>query len=291
MHFLCVASCLAVNKPDRILFHYQHLPWGPWWDRIAPFLELRPIEPDGFISSFAYDDPGIRPYRYAHLSDIARLEILIEYGGIYADIDTLFIHALPEHFYDYPFVMGQEKVDWSAKAARVAGGSLCNAWMMGKPGADFAKSLLARTYESFDGTWSAHSTFLPYQLSREHPDWIHVEPRESFFYYDWNSEGIRSIFEEPAPNLDDVYSIHLWSHMWWDRKRIDASFFHAGRLTPAYVRFARSTYAEYARPFLPQDISPDRLGYGMHSAKAYWENAVWTCRKHLGRIYREKKRP
>ena len=288
MHYLCIASCLAVNKPDAVMFHYQYMPWGPWWDRIAPFLQLREIKPDDFISTFSYDDPEIGKYRYAHLSDIARLEILIRDGGIYADIDTLFIRKIPERLFEHPFVMGMEKVDWKAQAARVAGGSLCNAWMMGAPDSDFARLLLARTYDSFDGTWSAHSTFLPYQLSREHPSWIHVEPRQSFFFYDWNGEGIRGIFENPPPNLDGVYSIHLWSHMWWERGRTDTCYFHAGRLTPEYVRYSRSAYARLARPFLPQNLSPGRLGYGVQKAGAMLENGTFSCRKVLGKICRRR---
>lgn len=284
MHYLCIASCLGVNKPDAVMFHYQHMPWGPWWDLIAPFLQLRKIEPDKFISSFSYNDPKIRQYRYAHLSDISRLEILIQYGGIYADIDTLFIHELPDRLFGHEFVMGHEKVDWKAAAARAAGGSLCNAFMMGAPDADFTKLLLARTYESFDGTWSAHSTFLPYQLSREHPEWIHVEPESSFFYYDWTKEGIRGIFEKPLPRLQEVYSIHLWSHMWWERQRIDTSRFHAGRLTPEYVRFSQSAYASLARPFLPENISCSKLQFERQRVISLMENVGFIFRKHLGKL-------
>lgn len=289
MHYLCIASCIGINKPDAVMFHYQHMPWGPWWDIIAPRLQMQKIEPDQFISSFLYTDPGIGQYRYAHLSDIARLEILIKYGGIYADIDTLFINKLPESFFEHKFVMGREKVDWTTVAAREAGGSLCNAWMMGMPGSEFAKLLLARTYETFDGTWSAHSTFLPYRLSREHPDWIHVEPQRSFFFYDWTREGIRGIFEKSLPNLDNVYSIHLWSHMWWDRKRIDFSYFHAGRLTPEYIRFSKSAYAELARPFLPDNVKCSRIQFELQKINVAWENLTFTGRKYLGTIHRENK--
>lgn len=289
MHFLCIASCIDVNKPDSVIFHYQHLPWGPWWDIIAPSLQLRKIKPDKFISSFSYSNPTINQYRYAHLSDIARLEILIQYGGVYADIDTLFINELPESFFEYEFVMGMEKVDWTTAAAQAAGGSLCNAWMMGVPDSDFAKLLLARTYDSFDGTWSAHSTFLPYRLSREHPEWIHIEPQHSFFFYDWTREGISGIFEKSLPKMDNVYSIHLWSHMWWDRKRIDSSYFHAGRLTPEYVRFSKSAYAELARPFLPENISCSRLRFELKKINTAVENGIFTGRKYLGKIYRWSK--
>ncbi len=286
MHYLCIASCLHVNKPDAVMFHYQHMPWGYWWELIAPYLQMRKIEPDKFISSFFYDDAGIGKYRYAHLSDIARLEILIKYGGIYADIDTLFINELPKRFFEHEFVMGMEKVNWKAAAARAAGGSLCNAWMMGAPNSDFAKLLLAWTYKCFDGTWSAHSTFLPYRLSREHPDWIHVEPQRSFFFYDWTEDGIRGLFEKPWLNLEEVYSIHLWSHMWWERQRVDTSYFHAGRLTPEYVGFSKSAYAELARPFLPEGVLYSSLRFELQRANAILENGALACRKYLAKIYR-----
>jgi hypothetical protein len=289
MHYLCIASCLGVNKPDVVMFHYQYLPWGPWWEMIAPSLQLQKIEPDKFISSFSYDDLRIGQYRYAHLSDISRLEILIKHGGIYADIDTLFINKLPEYLFEYEFVMGTERVDWEVAAAREAGGSLCNAFMMGAPESDFAKHLLARTYETFDGTWSAHSTFLPYRLSREHPEWIHVEPKSSFFYYDWTKEGIRGIFEKPFPERDGIYNIHLWSHMWWERQRTDTSYFHAGRLTPEYIRFSRSAYARLARPFLPEGISGGKLEFGWQKTNTVLEKwSLWLW-KMPGRIYRKGK--
>jgi len=286
MYYLCLASCIRINKPDAVLFHYQHKPWGPWWDLIAPSLQLRKIEPDPFIGSFQYKDPLVGRYRYAHLSDIARMEVLIEYGGVYADMDTLFVEEFPDHFFENTFVMGMEKVDWEAATAGEAGGSLCNALMMSAPDSDFARVLLERTYESFDGTWSAHSTFLPYRLSREHPDWIHVEPQRSFFHYDWTAEGIRGIFEKPRTDLDQVYSIHLWSHMWWERRRIDTSFFHAGRLTPEYITFSRSAYAGLARPFLPEGVSRNRLDFKLQQAGAVIEDGLLFCRKHLGGIYR-----
>lgn len=284
MHYLCIASCLAVNKPDAVMFHYHHLPWGPWWDLIAPSLQLKKIEPDKFISAFSYTDESIGQYRYAHLADIARLEILIKYGGIYADIDTLFINELPDSFFEQKFIMGREKIDWTAAAARAAGGSLCNAWMMGEQGAEFAKLWLARTYECFDGSWSGHSTYLPYRLSQEHPEWVHVEPESSFFFYDWTKQGIRSIFEKPCSNLDKVYSIHLWSHMWWDSERIDTSYFHAGRLTPEYINFSRSAYAELARPFLPKGLSYSRFMFEVQKANAVIEKVKLICKKRLKKI-------
>jgi hypothetical protein len=253
MHYLCLASCIGVNKPDAVVFHCQHEPWGEYWDRIRPQLTVVPVKPDPFVASFRYRNSDIDRLRYAHLADVARLEIMAEHGGIYADMDTLFVSPLPDSFFANSFILGQENASWSA-AAREAGGSLCNAWMMGEPGAPFAREWLARTYDSFDGSWSAHSTLLPFQLSQEHPEWIHVEPSRSFFHFDYYPPGLRAIFKRQVRDLDGIYSMHLWSHCWWDAEARNSARFHAQRLTPAYVRHAETTYAVIARPFLPQDL-------------------------------------
>jgi Glycosyltransferase sugar-binding region containing DXD motif len=275
MHFLCLASCIGVNKPDAVMFHCQNEPWGEYWDRIRPQLTLVPVKPDPFVSSFEYRDANIGSLRYAHLADIARLEILVEHGGIYADMDTLFVAPLPETLFHQSFVMGLETADWSA-AAKQAGGSLCNAWMMSEPRAPFAREWLARTYESFDGSWSAHSTLLPFRLSQDHPDWIHVEPARSFFHFDYYPAGLRNIFKRRAHDLEGVCSMHLWSHCWWDARTRNTARFHAGRLTPAYVRHADTTYASIARPFLPVDFGKqDSATWQRERVAAAIENAGW----------------
>ena len=41
MHYLCLASCLAVNRPEEVHFHFHHEPHGPLWELIKPRLRLR----------------------------------------------------------------------------------------------------------------------------------------------------------------------------------------------------------------------------------------------------------
>ncbi|HEV8494425.1 MAG TPA: glycosyltransferase [Candidatus Angelobacter sp.] len=285
MHYLCLASCIGINKPDAVMFHCQHEPWGEYWDRIRPQLTLVPVKPDPYIASYEYGSPGIADLRYAHLADIARLEILAEHGGIYADMDTLFVAPLSVSFFNKSFLLGHETAGWSA-ASREAGGSLCNAWMMSEPGAPFARQWLARTYQSFDGSWSAHSTLLPFQLSQEHPDTIHIEPSRSFFHFDYHPEGLRNIFRRRVPDLQGIYSMHLWSHCWWDPQLRNTARFHGGRLTPAYVRHAETTYAAVARPFLPPDVANQDLAtWQREQLAAAFENATWLALSAKRRIF------
>ncbi|HKX11305.1 MAG TPA: glycosyltransferase [Stellaceae bacterium] len=282
MHFLCLASCIDVNGPDAVMFHCKNVPWGDYWERIKPALTIVPIEPDSFISAYRYRDPERDRFRYAHLADIARLQILAEHGGIYADMDTLFVSPLPARFFQQSFVMGKEHVHWTP-AAREAGGSLCNAWMMGEPGAPFVREWLSRTFESFDGSWNAHSCLLPFRLSREHPEWIHVEPERSFFNFDFGVDGLRDIFKRRVHNLDGVFSMHLWTHVWWDARERSRAFFHSGRLTPAYVSHADTTYAAVARRFLPDDVAgQESRTWRREQLSAGVENCCWLA--HRARV-------
>lgn len=259
MYYLCLASCLEVNRPDAVHFHYHNEPYGEWWERIKPRLTLRRIEPEQFVAGFQYDDPQVAAFRYAHLADFARLRILLEEGGIYADIDSLFLRPFPREWLARQFILGQEKAPADAEVA----GSLCNAWIASAPGAEFGQRWLDGMSEAFDGSWSNHSTLLPYRLSQAFPQLVHVEPESAFYALDWTPRQINDLFLRNVQLPEDAYSLHLWNHLWFDRQRLDFSHFHGQRLNPDYVAFANTTYARHARRFLPADIRSSRLAnYG-----------------------------
>ena len=207
-------------------------------------------------------------YRYAHESDFVRLEVLAAGGGIYADIDTLFLKPLPRELFGKPFVIGRE-ADVVQRRGEPATPALCNALLMAQSGSLFAQMWLERMPEAFDASWSAHSTELPQLLHERHPGLVHVEPQTSFYPYMWTRAGIADMLERLVPQPDDAYSMHLWSHLWWKRGRRDFSSFHSGLLTEEYIRAARTTYARAAKPFLPVEASKaSRWRYGSPTTRA-----------------------
>jgi hypothetical protein len=273
-HFLCLQSCLLVNSPAVVKVHYRHEPWGPLWNRIKTQITLCYLEEPLPLSGYAYSEGNSSAeYRYAHSSDFLRVDILRREGGVYADMDTLFVRPYPQEMYEWPFVMGHETVDPFVKHAHI-GGSLCNALFLSQAGSEFARLWQEKMESAFDGTWSRHSTFLPFEISQAHPDLVHLEPTTSFFHLDWTRDGLRDLFERDVVLPPTVYSLHLWAHLWWKKDRTDVSRFHAGRLTAQYVAHADTTYARYARPFLPQDLATGsewswalhRTGNAMHDA-------------------------
>jgi hypothetical protein len=251
LHYLAIESCRRVLRPDRIYLHYNELPYGAYWDLVRPHLTLRHVRPVPDVTHASYN-AGLVPdgYRYAHHADFIRLDALIEYGGVYADIDTIFVRPYPATLFEQRFVMGTE----GAVPDELSGHdrqSLCNAVLMAEPGSEYALAWRATMAAALNGTWSNHSGFLAYELSGRMPEQVHIEPMSSFFAYPASSSGLAQLFNEVKPIPSGCYSIHLWAHLWWRRDRRDFSDIHAGMLTPEHVRSVDSTYTLLARPLLP----------------------------------------
>ncbi len=252
LQYVALESCRRVLQPEEIYFHYKHLPYGLYWDLIRPHLTLVEVDLVPEVLGATYNDRLVPPaYRYAHHADFVRLDALITHGGVYADIDTIFVNPFPADLFNHPFVIGREPPVRDERTRRVKS-SLCNALMMAEPRSTFAQVWRDRMASELNGTWSNHSGFLADSLSRSMPDAVHVEPPRSFARYGSNRDGIATLFEQLDDDREGVLSIHLWSHLWWDRHRRDFSDFHAGRLTEEHIRRVDTTYNVLARAFLPE---------------------------------------
>ena len=251
-HYLAIESCAQVNQPDAIYFHCHHVPWGEYWESARRRVRLEYVEPVPRVAEHRYGwrNRACKRYNYAHHADFIRLDKLVERGGVYADIDTIFVNPLPERLLGCDMVLGREDdiIDQTTGQRRR---SLCNALAMCTPGAEFAVRWRAAIDESFDGSWSGHSTLLPQRLSEQHPHLLHVEPARSFYKHMWTREGLYTLLEGCDPDFGGVYSMHLWSHLWWEKGRRDFSDFHAGLLTEHHIRTVDTTYGLVARRFLP----------------------------------------
>ena len=223
-----------------------------FWDLIRPHLDLVKADPVREVSRANYDDERVpERYRYAHHADFIRLDALIEFGGIYADIDTLFLRAIPDELYRKPFVIGREDTVNDEITGELKP-SLCNALMMSMPGSPFARRWRTRMAAALNGTWSNHSGFLAQQLADEFPDSVHIEPKKSFLGLPITPEGLQAFLEGGELDLSGSYSVHLWQHVWWEESRKDFTSFHAGDLTLDHLRDGTTPLCQLARPFLPQ---------------------------------------
>jgi hypothetical protein len=251
VHYLCIESCRRVQRPERIVLHCRNRPGGPYWRLLEPHVALAPAELVPEVTAVSHDERLVpASYRYAHHSDFVRLDALIESGGLYADIDTLFVRPFPAELFDAPFVIGRED-DVRDELTGVLRPSVCNALLLSEPRSLFAVMWRRTAAGALNGTWSNHSTLLPHELSEKLPDAVRVEPRRSFYEYGPNAGDLARLLEACETVAPDVLSIHLWAHLWWHSGRRDFSSVHAGLFTEAFIRDVDTTYNVLARAFLP----------------------------------------
>ncbi|SMF29077.1 glycosyltransferase [Desulfovibrio gilichinskyi] len=232
VHALAIISCAKVNKPVKIFFHYQHEPHGPYWEVVRPLVKLiKVVPPDNIF--------GIPITHYAHQADIIRLNALLEFGGVYADMDTIFVNPLSPDLFTKPFVMGQQGEM-----------GLCNAFMMSSRQSRFAKRWLDGHSSAFKGgkpgtpEWDNHSVYFPGQLAKAIPLDIHIEPQSSFFKHLFTKAGVDQLFEKKDTDFKNVYSMHLWENITWKD--------YLSKLTPGRIESKDTTYNCIARRFLDE---------------------------------------
>lgn len=250
VHYLAIASCAEVLAPERICFHCHELPYGFYWDLARPLVELHRIEPVTAVVDFPYDDPVVRYYSYAHQADFVRLDVLAACGGLYADIDTLFVATPPDALWDAPCVIGREADVFDPRTGR-SRSSLSNALVMAEPGASFVTRWRGEVEGALDGSWSAHSCFLADDLARRRPDEIRVEPERTFHAFPPTPDGLHRLLVDRETDLTGILSIHLAAHLWWEDERRDFSTVHARQVDEAWIRAGATTYALAAQRFLP----------------------------------------
>ena len=249
VHALAIESCLDVVRPDAVHLHARTSPAGPAWDRVADRIELHEVGHAPAVHPSKYSDLNIYRYAYAHHADFIRLDVLAERGGLYADLDTLFVATIPDECWDAPFVIGREAdvADPDGGAPRPA---LSNAVMLARPGSAFVEAWRSEMAEALDGSWAAHSCFLAKDLAERMPADVRIEPQRVFHAFEPSPEGIALLLEHPPPELDGVVALHLAAHLWWDEDRRDFSDVHGDQITEDWIRSSPSTYATLARRFL-----------------------------------------
>lgn len=249
VHYLAISSCLEVVDPDEVILHCDELPYGIYWELIRPRITLRRVRPQPAVVQTSYD-PTVAPYTYAHHADILRLDALLEDGGLYADIDTLFVAPPPDECWTAPASIGREADILDERIGRVRP-SLSNAVVFAQPGADFIATWRERIESALDGSWSAHSCLLADDIARERPDAVHVEPQRTFHHFSPTPDGIDALLVGAVDDVTGISAVHLCAHLWWDDRRRDFSMVHAATIDEAWIRAGRSTYARLARRFLP----------------------------------------
>jgi hypothetical protein len=196
VYYIAILSCKVINYQDKIFFHYHFEPFGKWWDKTKVLVDLIRVKIPTHLGEKELK-------KVAHKSDVLRINVLKEYGGIYLDIDTICVKPYAR-LLSNNMVMGVEITD----SRKFLG--LCNAIMFSKPNSSFITEWVSQYEQHFnpDG-WQESSTILPFEISKTNKD-ITVLQRNVFFYPCW--DRIDLIFEKESEIPDELITLHFWNH-------------------------------------------------------------------------------
>lgn len=201
INMLAVKMAKDIIRPDKIYMHHCGQPQNNHhWDEIKPLCEMVP-----FMVADEYEGQKLGYIQYQ--SDLKRLEVLRDHGGIYLDTDMLMIKPIDDLF-NSRCMMGvqSERADGSIE-------SLCAALIMAEPNCEFINEWICRFADGLKtGIWSHHCVVTPAEIMYDHPDWITVPPRMMFM--PWGLQE-NYLFVEPAvPLADETRAIHVWETYW-----------------------------------------------------------------------------
>ena len=195
-HFMSILSAYRFIQPKQIIIWYDNLPCGKWWNETkarVPILNLRRRVPPKEIFGQPIKVPE-------HRSDVARVDILLKYGGIYLDTDMVALRSWDPLLY-YDTTLG-------AQSHSLLG----NAAMISKKNATFLK-IWKNSYHNFiDNDWNFNSVLFPLTLARKHPETIHIEVNT---LYRPNFKDVNWIFNRNMLwDWSGSYGIHLYYRLY-----------------------------------------------------------------------------
>lgn len=168
------------------------------WKRWLPDYTLKCWNEDNFdVTSFEFTKKAYRLRKYAFVSDVCRLQVLYNEGGIYLDTDMLLVQKI-DSLLSYDFFIGEQKE-----------GSL-NAAIIGAEARHPIILKLLNGYRPIAFDYYSPMDIPTYLNERLKRDGIKVFTPEYFYPLPYAKRG-SSIKEYVRP---ETLLVHLWNHSW-----------------------------------------------------------------------------
>jgi len=196
------------KEPNALALHCMAT-W-PERDNVTTWSRARLSSVVPWLYEIPYFNDAYRAEHWAGASDVARLALLYELGGVYLDTD---VELVNEHFLDELVAQGDFVIGYEDETF------MCGAVLIAPKGHAFIKRALD-TYRATKFTDTFHDTVfngttILTQLVRSHQDTgLIVMPKHAFYPWSPQERGISD--EEKAARMKQpgVVCAHHWSASW-----------------------------------------------------------------------------
>ena len=228
--YLCMLSSLRYQNPELILVHGDCEPEGKYWElfKQAAGNKLKLIKKTPPDKIFGNEITAVE-----HKSDVARMQILLQVGGMYFDTDTMVLKSLDDLRRDSDIVLGKD-----TPVSLANGGILANknSWFLKKWFMEYQSFKATDGPSPGPGEWGKNSVQVPFVLWKLFPEKIRVIEIH-MFRPSWD---IHLLFEGLI-DWSDHWTIHLSTR---NMPEVDK------RRTFGQFALLETTYGEVARHVL-----------------------------------------
>ncbi|KAH9499838.1 hypothetical protein Btru_076747 [Bulinus truncatus] len=210
--FLSIQSSLHVLNADVVYIHGDIKPYGDLWDQVRQNPRVKLIHRD--FPNAVYGEP-IKLFA-SHASDYLRADILLRYGGVYADWDVIFLQEIP---IDIRFHNTTANVDWPETGAFPDVFNL--GVLVSAPGAPYLRHFLESYRWYLDRHWSYNAIHMPYKVFEKKPQTLNVDRHLQILcaVNKCHAPWLASYKQETTDHLNsaelnwktDAFAIH-WTH-------------------------------------------------------------------------------
>lgn len=178
-HYMAVKSALSVHPGAKAFLYYEHEPQGVYWEVAKRYVKTVPIKAPTEIFGRPLKD-------VAHQTDLLRLQILHDQGGIYLDLDTITTRGFST-LLQHSCVMARQGYGGTDRG-------LCNAVILSESRHPFIAAWLEefRHFRSGgrDEYWDEFAAVVPQRLMDTGKHRVTVLEPEAFFIPSYNALGI-----------------------------------------------------------------------------------------------------
>jgi len=229
-HMLCILSAYKLLQPDVIYFHTNLEPIGPYWKRVVqlPKFKINYRQPPTTLFGEKVKDPAY----YTSHSNVDRVKVLMEYGGIYLDLDVLVTRPFDE-LRRYPCTIGREQETKS-----------CGSVIICAKDSPFLLLWINSYLDDYQvNEWAYNTGQVPFNLARRYPHLVNLDENR---INRPNFKELDVIWGSTRFNWQNNYAVHLWYRLWKDM-----SPYYAGiEPNDDNVKTWNSTFGEMARTIL-----------------------------------------
>ena len=226
-HMISILSAHKNIQPDVIYFHTDVPPFGPYWEKVKrlPNLKINHRKPPQTVLGERIK----KPLYYTSHSNVDRLLVLKEYGGIYLDMDVMVIRSFDE-LRKHSCTIGLES-DYKA----------CGSAVICAKDSFFLTMWLNSYLDDYRiDVWAYNSGKVPFNLAKRYPHLVNVE-RTKLNRPNFNE--LRLIWGPETFDWKKNYAIHTWIRLYKSR----STFYTGSDPSPQNIKRLNNTYGQIAR--------------------------------------------